>query len=408
MMSTQLIAAEVERLAHAYLFGKTEVQGGLNKNQLLDFVIRFQLAQADIASTLNRDELCKLIITQVPSDQLIVRSDPAPDEGPGQPADIGGYIMPSNIVETPTITLATMKTISYEQFESRFRELKNVGSGSFGAIYKAQDLELGKTVALKQIDTRSTNINDLKEITLLQYLSNKFCHPNVLCYIDHFIVKLGPIQTMHIETEFIDGINVGNLAWKKDSALQYAPSIEACRITRGTLKGMSFLHSNDVCHLDISAQNIMVRTNGEPVIIDLGFGCLKEDCAAILGGQYSYMAPERLLCVSDITKCSLHEKKTGDVWALGIVFVQAFTRLGPDLDHIMIDLSIASSHRTEKTMHEFVFVSLKQLVASTKMGCFYPPDAGVNSVIENILFNVDYKTRPTAADLLHTLECNTI
>ena len=65
----------------------------------------------------------------------------------------------------------------------RYKKLEKVGEGTYGVVYKAQDLNTGKFVALKKIrleqEDEGVPSTSIREISLLKEL----CHPNVVRYV---------------------------------------------------------------------------------------------------------------------------------------------------------------------------------------------------------------------------------
>ena len=74
-------------------------------------------------------------------------------------------------------------------------------------------------------------------------------------------------------------------------------------------------------HRDIKPTNILIRSNGDPILIDFGFAedilCSKKPLIKYNVGSPSYMSPEAY------EKCLFSEKS--DVWSLGIVLYEMIT-----------------------------------------------------------------------------------
>lgn len=297
--------------------------------------------------------------------------------------------------QTPSTPSMISTDIPLVQLTERFEPLgAPLASGAFGHVFRAIDKQRrNRAVALKLL--HRVNDESRQEIKLLQQLSATACHPNVVCYVDFFRTVWNSKWYVVIETEFIDGRDLTVLQWKQ-SNVAHAPTDVACRIARGCLKGLAFLHANKVCHLDIKPANIVLRRSGEPVIVDLGLACFDESgCAIAKGGTIKYLSRGRHRCSAARAElCSFHEKAAADVWALGLTFVDAFTRRGnalrDQLEITLPDLTIPDAD-IEQQIRAF--------------GDFYPPDGSISAVIDSMLQNVDDKRRPSAAALLSRLTC---
>lgn len=95
------------------------------------------------------------------------------------------------------------------------------------------------------------------------------------------------------------------------------PLAEATRILRETIDGLEYMHSKNLIHRDIKAENVLLSSQGQKgsvattKICDLGFCREDDDAVSTFCGTTNYMAPE------------IFEKKTYDlkvdVWALGVL-----------------------------------------------------------------------------------------
>ena len=85
-----------------------------------------------------------------------------------------------------------------EYIENRYILGAMLGKGAFGKVYKAIDVETGKTVAVKQIKIVNGKIpdEDRNEIRLLKRVS----HPNIVKYLDDFITN----DYLCIVTEYLE------------------------------------------------------------------------------------------------------------------------------------------------------------------------------------------------------------
>jgi serine/threonine-protein kinase len=172
---------------------------------------------------------------------------------------------------------------------SRFKVAEEVGRGSLGQVYRAQDRQTGRDVAIKilnpelQADANMVGIFQ-KEMMLLQDLQ----HPNLVGLVDYC---LDP-PNYYLATEFIDG-------WSVRQWLEYfgrVPPLVAVAVGIQIVAALDHLHLRDLIHADLSAANIMIRKDGRVLVTDLG---LASDVANDryryeLVGTAGYYSPEHV------------------------------------------------------------------------------------------------------------------
>ena len=148
-----------------------------------------------------------------------------------------------------------------------------------------------------------------KEALLLKKLAKPSCYPSIICYYDSFIIN----DELYIEMEYIDGETLKSFVSKRKNDPNLLKHLLA--IMADVLPGLIYLHSQGIIHRDIKPDNIMIDSNHQPKIIDVGLACdyrmdpCPEDCCLGGSGTPFYMAPETLLDrVSFISS---------DTWGLG-------------------------------------------------------------------------------------------
>jgi serine/threonine-protein kinase len=86
-------------------------------------------------------------------------------------------------------------------FASRYRIVSLLGRGAMGEVYRADDLKLGKIVALKLLGTQSARSSDLDRFTSEVRLAREIAHPNVCRVYD-----IGEADGWHyLSMEYVDG-----------------------------------------------------------------------------------------------------------------------------------------------------------------------------------------------------------
>ena len=205
----------------------------------------------------------------------------------------------------------------------RYHLLAELGAGGQGTVWKAQDLQLRRTVALKQL-LRRTDVADLTERR--QRAMNEaraiamVNHPAIVRIHDVFSVDQDPWIVM----EYIDGRSLHCII--KESRLDER---SIARIAQPVLRGLQAVHSKGVIHRDVKPLNILVANDEESVfLVDFGIAKIEGDISltsyrGATPGTVDYIAPERL-----------HGKvaKSGsDLWALGVTLFYALEGYSPFL-----------------------------------------------------------------------------
>ena len=232
--------------------------------------------------------------------------------------------------------LLTYLAANFTKFSIRWQQGRFIGSGSFGTVYAAVNMDNGMVMAVKEIrmqDSQSMKqvLKALKdEMTVLEMLR----HPNIVLYYGVEVHR----DRVFIFMEYCQGGSLARL-------LEYG-RIEDEKViqvyTMQMLEGLSYLHHKGVVHRDVKPENILLdhlgvikfadfgaakfiarsgrtrQPNGLTSVNNTGNGKLNS-----LIGTPMYMSPEA------ITGTSQGQQSSTDIWAMGCCVLEMATGRRP-------------------------------------------------------------------------------
>jgi len=191
-----------------------------------------------------------------------------------------------------------------------------VGSGAYGTVFKALNLDHGALFAVKKTALPAGDDEQTKwrnELDICEALR----HPHVVSYYGHEFFD----DCLYIHMEYFSGGSLASVL--KEFGALTCPLLK--KATRGMAEGLNYLHglSPPVVHRDIKGANVLV--GGDFCVKLADFGCSKcSDVTASLTmvGSIPWMAPEV------INQEGGHGRKA-DVWSLGCVIIEMATAEKP-------------------------------------------------------------------------------
>ena len=197
----------------------------------------------------------------------------------------------------------------------RYEILQILGEGGMGAVYRARDREVNRTVALKVIRPELTgNSAILDRFKQELVLSHQVTHRNVVRIYD-----MGDADGIKFITmEYIEGHDLRSLIAQQKV---FQPE-EAVEMMRQVCRALEAAHTVGVIHRDLKPQNIMRDKQGRVVVMDFGLARLLDSEGGMtqtgaIVGTMEYMSPEQ----------GLGKPLDGrsDLFAVGLIFYELLT-----------------------------------------------------------------------------------
>src|SRR5262245_26243608 len=196
----------------------------------------------------------------------------------------------------------------------RYRIYGLLGRGGMGEVYRADDLKLGQTVALKFLP-RGVETDEARRTRFLNEvkIARQISHANVCRVYD-----VGEVEGRHfLSMEYVDGEDLAGLLRR----IGHLPKDKALQIPRQLCAGLAAAHDQGVLHRDLKPANVMIDGRGRAKITDFGLAVLAEGVDRDGAGTPDYMAPEQLAGEAATV--------TSDLYALGLVLYELFTGQRP-------------------------------------------------------------------------------
>src|SRR5678816_1663031 len=230
-----------------------------------------------------------------------------------------------------------------------YRITEKLGVGGQGAVYKATDGKLGRSVVIKVLPPELTKEANLKRFEREARLASSLDHPNICTIFD-----LDVADGVHfIAMQHVEGKNVRQLVAGRPLDLK-----TTVLIGLQVADALAAAHNRGIIHRDIKSGNVMVTPSGKVKVLDFGLAKLLDDTEAqqtgihrteltevgVPYGTATYAAPEQAR--------GDRVDKRADVFSTGVLLYEMLTGTWPFRGKTTIDVRHAVLHDAPRPVAE--------------------------------------------------------
>lgn len=213
---------------------------------------------------------------------------------------------------------SSVRSFAVDEQVGGYKILGTAGVGGMGIVYKALDLKLNRTVALKFLPS-DLNLPEKDKERFLQEArtASSLDHTNI--GVIHGLEETAQGQTF-IVMAYYEGLTLGERIRRGPVAPK-----EAVEIMVQLLNGLSHAHEFGIIHRDLKPSNVIMTRQGVAKIVDFGLARMAGGAATTMSagpvGTLAYMSPEQV-------RNEPLDKRT-DIWSLGVVLQEMLTGKHP-------------------------------------------------------------------------------
>jgi len=258
-----------------------------------------------------------------------------------------------------------------------FRIVREIARGGMGIVFEAEQVRLGRTVALKMLHPALTHDRDfLKRFEREAKTLARLNHENIINVIDFF--REG--DRWFLALEFVEGETLARRLRRCARMKRFFSVGEAARIVWQVAQALAFAHRRKIVHRDLKPENIMLTPRGRAKVMDFGIARIAGAGESETGsriGTPDYMSPEQLK--------GREAGVRSDLFSLGVIFYEMIAGRRP---YSQSDLLGEKSAEVRLPWDE---------------GSLPPGSERVRPIIEKLLALEPKKRYPSAAKLLEDL-----
>lgn len=208
-----------------------------------------------------------------------------------------------------------MRDLVGDTLSGRYHMVSRVAGGGMGDVYRAQDLLLDRTVAIKVLQRSLAN-----DPVLVERFKNearaaaRLTHPNVVAVYDWGTEE---DLTYYMVMEYVAGTDLRDVLVGKG----FLEPAQAVEVVASVCEALAAAHRSSLVHRDVKPENVLISRSGDVKVADFGIAAIADAERTMPGGHIPgtlrYLSPEQARG-EDATPAS-------DVWAAGALLSELLT-----------------------------------------------------------------------------------
>lgn len=201
----------------------------------------------------------------------------------------------------------------------RYRLLGRIGSGGMAAVYRAQDLKLGRIVAIKMLhESLTSDEGFLIRFQREAHAAANLTHPNIVTVHD-----IGQEEYRHyIVMEYVDGFTLKQIIRDANENGRFLPVSRVLDLAIQICNGIGYAHRANLVHCDLKPQNVLVTRDDRVKVADFGIARAITEASQHLADSQVWGTPQY---ISPEQAAGQAPTPATDVYAIGVVMFEMLT-----------------------------------------------------------------------------------
>jgi serine/threonine protein kinase len=240
----------------------------------------------------------------------------------------------------------------------RYQVIERLGVGGMATVYKAQDVNLGRDVAIKILHEHLVHDATFKErFEREARFVASFNHPNIVQVYDFDVIEVDDTPLYYMVMPFLQGQTLADVIEESRSQAKTLSHQRITEIVADVSSALDYAHAREMVHRDIKPSNIIFDEHQHAILTDFGIarltqisGLTQED--AIIGTP-AYMSPEQ------VTGQTVDFRS--DLYALGVIIYEMLTGQLPFEDENTVSLLLKHVQEEAPRVSQFLPMENKAL-----------------------------------------------
>jgi serine/threonine protein kinase len=201
----------------------------------------------------------------------------------------------------------------------RYQLMVPAGSGGMSVVYKAQDLALGRLVAVKVLHEGLTSDEEfLRRFQKEAHAVANLSHPNIVTV--HDIGQDG--RRYYIVMEYVEGWTLKQVIGRQGEVVGVPLALDrTLELSVQICAGIGYAHRSNLVHCDVKSQNVLVTRDGRVKVTDFGIARAMSETSlyqsGIVWGTPQYFSPEQA--------AGEPPSPASDVYSIGVIIFEMLT-----------------------------------------------------------------------------------